>query len=83
MEMIVTNIYGRFGKIPDCIFGMTGLEILMLNDNKLEEINVEGLAKLTRLATLNLSNNSISFVPPQLGNLTQLRYNPYININLL
>lgn len=64
----------RFNKIPDCIFNMIGLEILMLNDNKLEEINVEGLAKLTRLATLNLSNNNISFVPPQLGNLTQLRY---------
>lgn len=53
---------------------MIGLEILLFNDNKLEEINVEELAKLTRLATLNLSNNNIGFVPPQLGNLTQLRY---------
>lgn len=53
---------------------MVGLEILMLNDNSLTEINIEGLQKLSRLATLNLSNNSISFVPPELGNMTQIKY---------
>ncbi|ERL85345.1 leucine-rich repeat-containing protein 40 [Dendroctonus ponderosae] len=71
-ELVLLN--NRFNKIPDCVFGMVGLEILMLNDNGLTEINIEGLQKLSRLATLNLSNNSISFVPPELGNMTQIKW---------
>lgn len=59
--------------MPDCIFGMLGLEILFLNDNSLDAINIEGLKKLNRLATLNLSNNNIGFVPPEIGNMTHLR----------
>ncbi|XP_066152991.1 leucine-rich repeat-containing protein 40-like isoform X2 [Euwallacea fornicatus] len=70
-ELVLFN--NRFKKIPDCIFGMVGLEILMLNDNKLDKINVEGLQKLNRLATLSLSNNNISVVPPELGNMNHLR----------
>ncbi|XP_066259925.1 leucine-rich repeat-containing protein 40-like isoform X2 [Euwallacea similis] len=70
-ELVLFN--NRFKKIPDCIFGMIGLEILMLNDNKLDEINIDGLQKLIRLATLSLSNNNISIVPPELGNMSHLR----------
>lgn len=63
----------RFKKIPECIFGMTGLEILMLNDNGIDQINMDGLKNLKRIATLNLSNNNINAVPPELGTMTQLR----------
>lgn len=52
---------------------MIGLEILLLNDNNIDEINVDGFKKLTRLATLNLANNNINHVPPEFGNMTQLR----------
>ncbi|KAJ8944880.1 hypothetical protein NQ318_020936 [Aromia moschata] len=60
--------------IPKCIYGMVGVEILLLNDNSINEIDIEELQNLKRLATLNLSNNNIHHVPPQLGNITQLRY---------
>ncbi|XP_030749929.1 leucine-rich repeat-containing protein 40-like [Sitophilus oryzae] len=70
-ELVLFN--NRFSKIPQCVFGMTGLEILMLNDNKLDEIDVVGLQKLTRLSTLDLTNNNINFVPPELGNMTHIR----------
>lgn len=52
---------------------MVGLEILLLNDNSIEEINVEGLKNLKRLAVLNLCNNNIHHVPPEIGNMIQLR----------
>lgn len=52
---------------------MQGLEIFLANGNKITEINVHGLAQLKRLATLDLSNNNISYVPPELGNMKQLR----------
>ncbi|MPC37181.1 hypothetical protein E2C01_030655 [Portunus trituberculatus] len=52
---------------------MEQLEILCAANNQLKLIYVEGLSKLKRLATLDLHNNNIDFVPPQLGNVTQLR----------
>lgn len=70
-ELILSN--NRFNKIPNCIFQMIGLEILLMNDNSIEEIPIEELKLLKRIATLNLSNNYINFVPPELGNMTQLK----------
>ena len=40
---------------------------------KVKQIEVEQLAQLERLAVLDLQNNAIDHVPPQLGNLTQIR----------
>ncbi|XP_060528637.1 leucine-rich repeat-containing protein 40-like [Cylas formicarius] len=70
-ELVLFN--NRFTKIPECVYPMAGLEILMFNDNSLDEINIDGLTKLTRLAVLNLSNNNINYVPPQLGNMKQIK----------
>lgn len=56
------------------MFEMQGLEILQISDNQIQEINVQSLKNLTRLAVLDLSNNNISQVPPELGNMKQLRY---------
>ncbi|CAG9860792.1 unnamed protein product [Phyllotreta striolata] len=70
-ELILSN--NRFKNIPSCIFGMIGLEILLCNDNAIEEIPIDELVVLKRLTRLDLSNNNINFVPPQLGNMTQLR----------
>ncbi|CAG9772451.1 unnamed protein product [Ceutorhynchus assimilis] len=73
MQYQFFTLLPRFQKMPNCVYGMIGLEILMLNDNSLEEINMEGLKNLNRLATLNLSNNNIGFVPPELGDMTHLK----------
>ena len=37
------------------------------------EIDVDGLKKLTRLTILDLGNNNIGTVPPELGLLTSIR----------
>ncbi|CAG2068688.1 unnamed protein product, partial [Timema podura] len=63
----------RFQDIPECVYDLKGLEILAMRGNKLSTISVPGLARLKRLAVLDLADNNISQVPPQLGNLTQLR----------
>lgn len=59
--------------IPTCVYDMEGLEILLARDNKVNRLDVTGLSKLKRLAVLDFSNNNIDFVPPELGNLTNLR----------
>lgn len=63
----------RFKELPSCIYELKALEILVAADNQVPSINVEGLSKLERLATLDLHNNSIDFVPLELGNMTQLK----------
>ncbi|KAK7083015.1 Leucine-rich repeat-containing protein 40 [Halocaridina rubra] len=63
----------RFEQLPACVYEMKQLEILMASDNKINSLYVEGLSKLERIAILDLHNNNIDFVPPLLGNMTQLR----------
>ncbi|XP_050716360.1 leucine-rich repeat-containing protein 40-like isoform X2 [Eriocheir sinensis] len=63
----------KFEMVPACVYEMEQLEILCAANNQISFIYVEGLSKLKRLATLDLHNNNIDFVPPSLGNITQLR----------
>ena len=41
--------------------------------SQITRIDVPGLSQLKLLAVLDLQNNSIESVPPELGNLTQIR----------
>ena len=65
--------FNRFISIPTSLQGCEKLETLLLNGNQIKVIDVEGLKKLKMLAVLDLSNNDIQQVPPELGKLTQLR----------
>ena len=40
---------------------------------QIAQLDVEALSALGQLAVLDLQNNAIESVPPELGNLTQLR----------
>ena len=55
------------------LYKLPKLEILFVNDNKLDNIDAAGLKQLPALATLDLQNNNISQVPPELGLCTQLK----------
>lgn len=71
-EINIAN--NKFVEFPKCIYELLHLEIIIACDNKIEAIDASesGLAALKRLATLDLSNNNISQVPPILGNMTQI-----------
>ncbi|KAM0729669.1 Leucine-rich repeat-containing protein 40 [Formica fusca] len=65
--------FNRFIDIPEAIYDVVSLESLIANNNVIATIDVSSLEKLKRLATLNLANNNIAHVPPELGNLKNLR----------
>ncbi|XP_072754950.1 leucine-rich repeat-containing protein 40 isoform X2 [Anoplolepis gracilipes] len=65
--------FNRFVDIPKAIYDVASLESLIANDNVIATIDVSSLEKLKRLAILNLTNNNIAHVPPELGNLKHLR----------
>ncbi|XP_078574385.1 leucine-rich repeat-containing protein 40-like isoform X2 [Branchiostoma floridae x Branchiostoma japonicum] len=63
----------RFQQFPPVLYSLVKLENIFANDNHIAAIDVDGLLKLPALATLDLQNNDIMQVPPQLGNVTSLR----------
>lgn len=63
----------RFTKLPSVLYSFPKLEIIFANDNKVETIEAEGLKKLSALATLDLQNNNVAQVPPELGLCTQIK----------
>ena len=46
---------------------------LILNDSQVSTVEVDKLSKLPQLAILDVQNNGIQTVPPELGNLTNIR----------
>lgn len=65
--------FNRFSRIPEVVMSWESLEILFAADNKIEELDMTQLQKLKQLAVLDLRNNNIRQVPPELGNMRQLR----------
>lgn len=63
----------KFDSIPSCLFACAKLETLMISDNRITTIEVEGLKQLSKLTILDLGNNNIGTVPPELGLLTNIR----------
>jgi Leucine-rich repeat (LRR) protein len=64
----------RFTSLPNVLYTFPKLEILLASNNQIAEIDPVGLKSLPQLATLDLQNNDIRQVPPELGEVTQLRY---------
>ncbi|CAK9797133.1 Leucine-rich repeat-containing protein 40 [Anthophora plagiata] len=72
--------FNRYKEIPESVSDISSLAILIANDNSITDIDVTSLKKLQKLATLNLANNNIGFVPPELGNLKNIK-NLYLSGN--
>ncbi|KAH8280995.1 hypothetical protein KR054_006480 [Drosophila jambulina] len=71
-ELNIAN--NRFECIPDGVFDLQGLEILIASENHIKMLNVSGLKSMPRLSTLDLRNNDIDSIPPILGNLTNITH---------
>lgn len=63
----------RFTLLPPVIYDCVSLENIFANDNQITTIDVGGLLNLKQLSCLDLSNNDIGRVPPELGNMEWLR----------
>ncbi|CAM9664616.1 unnamed protein product [Lampetra fluviatilis] len=63
----------RFREIPPVLYRVGTLETLLASDNQIGTVDATGLRSLERLGTLDLQNNDIMVVPPQLGLCASLR----------
>ncbi|XP_078050920.1 leucine-rich repeat-containing protein 40 [Augochlora pura] len=65
--------FNRYKEIPQSVYDVEPLEIFIANNNGIADIDVSSLRKLQKLTVLDLANNNIGYVPPELGNLKNIR----------
>jgi len=65
--------FNKFTSLPESLSKCPKLETILANGNQIKVIEVSALKPLSMLAVLDLSNNDIDHVPPELGRLTQVR----------
>lgn len=63
----------RFKSFPEVLYQMVSLETILLGNNQVGSVDPTGLMKLVHLSTLDLSNNDLLCVPPELGLCSSLR----------
>ncbi|XP_020502577.1 leucine-rich repeat-containing protein 40 [Labrus bergylta] len=69
----VTLNFNRFKSFPDVLYHIVSLETVLLGNNQVGLVDPCGLQKMVHLTTLDLSNNDLLSIPPELGLCTSLR----------
>ncbi|KAM9832083.1 leucine-rich repeat-containing protein 40 [Neosynchiropus ocellatus] len=69
----ITLNYNRFKSFPQVLYGIVSLETVLLGNNLVAGVDPALLQKLVHLSTLDLSNNDLLSIPPELGLCTGLR----------
>lgn len=72
LRSIILN-YNRFSSFPEALYQILTLETVMLGNNQVRGVDPSRLIKLFNLSTLDLSNNDLLNIPPELGLCTSLR----------
>uniref|UniRef100_A0A671RVD0 Leucine-rich repeat-containing protein 40 n=1 Tax=Sinocyclocheilus anshuiensis TaxID=1608454 RepID=A0A671RVD0_9TELE len=65
--------FNRFKSFPGVLYLISSLETILISNNQVGGIDPVQMKTLNRLSTLDLSNNDIMQVPPELGNCTSLK----------
>lgn len=64
----------RFKYFPEVLYDTLSLETILLGNNQVSAVDPGRLMKLAHLSTLDLSNNDLLNIPPELGLCTSLRW---------
>ncbi|KAF7651101.1 hypothetical protein LDENG_00116080 [Lucifuga dentata] len=72
LRCIILN-YNRFKSFPDILYQIISLETVLLGNNQVGMVDPGRLIGLVHLSTLDLSNNDLLNIPPELGLCTMLR----------
>ena len=64
----------RITELPVGLYELPILENLFASNNRIQSIDATKIVGMKRLSTLNLQNNDISQLPPELGKAVQIKY---------
>lgn len=72
LRSIILN-YNRFKQFPEVLYEMESMETVLLGNNQVVSVDAAGVRRMVNLSTLDLSNNDLLQVPPELGLCSALR----------
>uniref|UniRef100_A0ACB8F3X8 Leucine-rich repeat-containing protein 40 n=1 Tax=Sphaerodactylus townsendi TaxID=933632 RepID=A0ACB8F3X8_9SAUR len=70
---IINLAFNRFKVLPDVLYRIPTLETILLANNQVGSLDPLQIKKMDRLVTLDLQNNDLLQVPPELGTCINLR----------
>ncbi|NWU80843.1 LRC40 protein, partial [Onychorhynchus coronatus] len=70
---IINLAFNRFKVFPSVLYHLPALETILLSNNQVGSIDPVQLKGMDMLGTLDLQNNDLLHVPPELGNCENLR----------
>ncbi|NXW61318.1 LRC40 protein, partial [Eurystomus gularis] len=70
---IINLSFNRFKAFPSVLYHIPALETILLSNNQVGSVDPLQLKKMDKLGTLDLQNNDLLQVPPELGNCENLR----------
>ncbi|NXA21472.1 LRC40 protein, partial [Ibidorhyncha struthersii] len=70
---VINLSFNRFKVFPSVLYRILALETVLLSNNQVGSIDPLQLKKMDKLGTLDLQNNDLLQVPPELGNCETLR----------
>ncbi|XP_066857810.1 leucine-rich repeat-containing protein 40 isoform X1 [Anser cygnoides] len=70
---VINLSFNRFKAFPSVLYRILALETVLLSNNQVGSIDPLQLKKMEKLGTLDLQNNDLLQVPPELGNCENLR----------
>ncbi|GCB69992.1 leucine-rich repeat-containing protein 40 [Scyliorhinus torazame] len=65
--------FNRFKELPSALYQIPTLETILISNNQVGSIDAFQLMQLDKLITLDMQNNDIMQVPPELGSCINLR----------
>ncbi|XP_072430262.1 leucine-rich repeat-containing protein 40 isoform X1 [Chiloscyllium punctatum] len=70
---IVILSFNRFKEFPNALYHIPALETILISNNQMGSIDAFQLMQLDKLTTLDMQNNDLMQVPPELGSCVNLR----------
>uniref|UniRef100_G3NBF2 Leucine rich repeat containing 40 n=1 Tax=Gasterosteus aculeatus aculeatus TaxID=481459 RepID=G3NBF2_GASAC len=69
----ITLNYNRFKSFPGVLYQIVSLETVLIGNNQVGEVDAHRLKMLVNLSTLDMSNNDLLNIPPEVGLCASLR----------
>ena len=64
----------RFKILPEVLYRIPTLETILISNNQVGSLDPHKMKTMENLITLDLQNNDLLQIPPELGNCVNLRY---------
>ncbi|EQB78879.1 hypothetical protein CB1_001435027 [Camelus ferus] len=67
------NDISRFKILPEVLYRISTLETILISNNQVGSVDPQKMKTMENLITLDLQNNDLLQIPPELGNCVSLR----------